>query len=186
MRRRFRFAAVALVMILGVPTAAEWLVSRTPEMESPPCQSCSSLYSSTGIETRDICDVPRGSNHSERIFRIRATFDNDAGSATLGGKECRRAVLTGLARPLRACTGSHKMLVMHSGLGTWYDGDVSVTVLGYYGVIGNPKSYHHGSEGFNIVCLEHTEPMGSTRRERTNYVLERLLGAFNSKAGEEE
>ena len=92
----------------------------------------------------------------------------------------------GLARPLRACTGTQKMLVMHSGLGTWYDGAVSVTVLGYYGIIGNPKSYHQGREGFNIVCLERVEPIGSTRRGRINYAQERLLGALNLAAGEEE
>jgi hypothetical protein len=120
------------------------------------------------------------------MFRIRATFENDAGNTTLGGSECKRTVPAGLARPLRACAGTRKMLVMHSGLGTWYDGAVSVTVLGYYGIIGNPKSYHHGKEGFNIVCLEHVEPIGSTLRGRINYAQERLLVALNLAAGEEE
>lgn len=179
MKLRSRFAAVALVMMLGIPTTAGWLVSRTPEMENPPCQSCSSLYSSTVIETGNVCDAPLGSNHSERIFRIRTTFENDAGDTTLGRKECRRAVLTGVTRSLRGCAGTQKMLVMHSGLGTWYDGAVSVTVLGYYGIIDNPRSYHHGREGFNIVCLERVEPIGSGRRGRINYAQERLLRALN-------
>jgi hypothetical protein len=182
MKLTARFAAAVLVLLLGIgiPAAAGWFVSRTPETENSPCQSCSSLYSSFAIQTWDICNIPPTSDHSDRLFRIRATFENDAGDTTLGlgDTECRRAVRAGLARPLSACVGTQKMLVMHSGLGTWYDGAVSVTVLGYFGLIENPKSYHRSREGFNIECLERVEPIGSTLRGRINYAQERLLVAL--------
>jgi hypothetical protein len=79
------------------------------------------------------------------------------------------ALKTGLDERSEACAGARKALTIYTGFETWYDSSAVVVVVGRGGRINNLKSYYQGIDGFNILCLEQVEPIGSGEAERKNY-----------------
>ena len=178
---KYRLAAALVTFIIGVivasAVAAVWKVSRIPQMEQRPCRSCAGLYASSEIPSIRICELK---NHLEdyrgKIVRVRAAFNHDAGQVDLLDDTCPGMALhAGLSDSCQSCVGARKALTIYSGLGTWYDSAARVVVLGRVGRLENPTLFDDDN-GFNIVCLERSEPIGSGRNERIKYTQGKLFG----------
>lgn len=85
---------------------------------------------------------------------------------------------TGLDQACESCMGARKALTIYTGFEEWYDSEAIVVVVGRIGTINNPRSYYHGEIGFNILCLEKVEPIGSGGAERRKYEKGWLGGTF--------
>lgn len=144
-------------------------------VEQPPCRSCSQIYSSSGsIPTLEFCEFAANpTRYNGQLVRVRALFTNDAAQTTLSPPEGQcpsaMAMRTGLDEQCEACEGARKALTIYSGFETWYDSRAIIVAVGRTGRINNPKSYYKGEDGFNIVCLESVEPIGTGEAERSKY-----------------
>src|SRR6266545_4420123 len=83
--------------------------------------------------------------------------------------ETHHVIRTGLNDSCEAGAGARKALTIYSGFETWYDSSAIVVMVGQAGRINNPKSFFHGDDGFNILCLERVEPIGSGESARRKY-----------------
>lgn len=146
-------------------------------LETPPCPNCSQVYSAAQIiPTIEFCQlVDNSARFANQMVRIKAAFIHDAGQTLLTApqEKCEgqthRSIKTGLDERCGACDGTRKALSIYTGFETWYDSRAIVVVVGRLGRINNPKSHYHGDDGFNILCLEQVEPIGSGAAERNQY-----------------
>ena len=67
---------------------------------------------------------------------------------------------------------------MYSGYQAWYDSDAEVAAVGRFERIEGEHNLNRGYDGFNILCLERVEPIGSGIRQRINYTIGRLASAM--------
>lgn len=173
-RRRILVALIAIVtfVILGLslfrPRSAD------VPLEQPPCKKCAAIYSATApIPTISICELAEnGTRYDNQLVRVKAIFVHDAGQTILRPEEgtCSHPGMnTGLDEKGEACEGTRKALSVYTGFETSYDSHAKVVVVGRVGQINNPRSHFRKGEGFNILCLEHVEPVGSGEAERRKY-----------------
>ncbi|HEY9402011.1 MAG TPA: hypothetical protein VIQ24_04920 [Pyrinomonadaceae bacterium] len=179
-RFKFKMPAAIITFTIGVALASAaasvWKISSV-ETEKPPCQSCSALYSSAEIPVVTICELKANpENFMNRVVRVRAVLHHDAGQVNLYDHTCGNdGVHAGLSNSFESCVGVRKALSIYSGFGTWYDSNANVVVVGSVGRLDNPTLFDDGKAGFNIVCLERAEPIGSGMSERIKYTVGELF-----------
>ena len=160
-RRTYKLTVALLTFAAGVALvwafASVWKLTRPPEFESPPCQSCAAFYSSGYIPNLSLCELAvNPERYVDKLVRVRAAFVHDAGQVNLRARECGETVgiHAGLSNSFGSCAGAHKVLTIYTGFGTWYDGTTNVVVVvGRVGRLENPTLFADGKLGFNIVCL---------------------------------
>ena len=176
-RFTLRILITLLTFVGGVAAASVWMVSRLGETEQPPCRSCASIYTSPEIPSVTVCELTAGpALYRGRMVRVKAMFYHDAGHVDLHDETCGGRVHAGLSNIYESCAGTRKALKMYSGFGTWYDSAASVVVVGSLGRLEDATLYDDGNDGFNLVCLEQAEPIGSGVWERIYYTVGELFG----------
>jgi len=183
-RFKYKRAAALVALAVIVITASVIIVdrkvssiTRIAELEQPPCKSCQGLYQESEIPSISICEVKTNLEHYRgKIFRVRADFHHDAGLVNLLDEGCPTVTIhAGLASSFESCVGARKALTIYSGFGTWYDSTAKVVVVGSVGRLENPTIFEDNA-GFNILCLEEAEPIGSGKLQRRKYAQGELLG----------
>jgi hypothetical protein len=181
---KYRVAALFVAFAIGIIAVSIVLVgrkvssiTRIAELEQPPCKSCMGFYQDSEIPGISICELKSDLEHYRgKIFRVRAAFHHDAGQVNLLDDACPTVALhAGLAKSFETCVGARKALTIYSGYGTWYDSTAKVVVVGSVGRLENPTLFEDNA-GFNILCLEKAEPIGSGALERRKYAEGELLG----------
>ncbi len=176
-RTAIRLIAALVSFFVGVSIATVWMYSRVRNMELPPCQSCAEIYSSSPeILTASVCEIVNNpERYANRTVRVQAMLHNDAGYIYLydESRPCgQNSILyVGLTEPLKSCEGTRKTLTVHSGIGTWYDGTVSITVVGRLGHIEEYRGFYDGENGFNVLCIERVSSVGSGMLGRIRYTI---------------
>jgi hypothetical protein len=174
-RRRVLVALIAIVMLVILGLSIFRPRSANVTLEQAPCTKCRAVYSASEIPTIAICELTDNlTRYDGKLVRLKAIFVHDAGQTYLRPEDgtCLQGgggMNTGLDERSEACDGARKALSVYTGFETWYDSRAKVVVIGRVGQINNPRSYFHKGEGFNILCLEHVEPIGSGEAERRKY-----------------
>lgn len=178
---KYRLAAALVTSVMGIlfvsAVAAVWSISRIAETEQPPCKSCAALYAESETPSISICELRDNFVfYRGKVVRVRAAFDHDAGQINLLDDACPGVALhSGLADVCQSCVGARKALAIYSGFGTWYDSRARVVILGKVGQLENP-AFFNDDNGFNIICVESVEPIGSSIRDRIRYTEGELFG----------
>ncbi len=167
-------ATVLVVIAIAWRVISAWNASYIAETEAPPCQKCSTFYSSTEIPTITLYELENNlEKFKGKVVRIRALFYHDAGQVNL--YDDRGKLHAGLSNSFESCAGTRKALTIYSGFATWYDSAAHVVVVGSVGHLENLTLFEDDA-GFNIMCLEKVEPDGSGLRERVKYTEGELFG----------
>ena len=180
-RLTLRILVALLTFAIGVAAASVWMVSRIAESEEPPCRSCSEIYTSSEISTVTFRELSANPGEFRgKLVRVEAIFHHDSGAISLRGERWAGpgAMYAGVAESRGACPGAWKALTVYSGYRTWYDSEADVVVVGRLERIDGEGDFYAGREGFNILCLERVEPIGSGIRQRVYYAIGRLAGAI--------
>jgi hypothetical protein len=183
---KFKYRVVAALVALAVVLIAASVIildrkvssiTRIAELEQPPCKSCQGFYQDSEIPSISICEAKSNlERYRGKILRVRAAFHHDAGLINLLDDACPNMRLhAGLSNLFESCIGARKALTIYSGLGTWYDSTAKVVAVGSVGRLENPTLFED-NDGFNILCLEKAEPIGSGKVERRKYAEGELLG----------
>src|SRR6266550_4353926 len=91
-RSKHKWAIAVIIFTLalvGASAGSVWHVSRVPNLEEPPCRSCSVSYSSTEIPTVALCDLTKNADRFRgKLVRVQAKFHHDAGLVSLIDDTC--------------------------------------------------------------------------------------------------
>src|SRR4051812_42976810 len=85
---KYKLAAALAIVLVVVAIAwrvvSAWNASYIAETESPPCQKCSALYSSTEIPTVTLDELENNLGRFKgKAVRVRTLFYHDAGQVNL-------------------------------------------------------------------------------------------------------
>lgn len=179
MRSLFLRVVVALLTFsVGLAVASVWAITSV-EQEVAPCDSFAAVYPANEIPNVTLCDIVSDpERYRERVVKLTATFYHDGGTVALGGRgDCAKQAYTfaGFAGFPASCAGNQKLLSIHTGYKTWYDGPpVDVVLIGRPGIIEDGNLYQ-GREGFNILCVEQVTPDGMGIWQRVYYTVGKVL-----------
>ena len=158
-----RVVVAFLTFSIGLAVASVWAVASV-EQDVAPCDSFAAAHADAAneIPTVTLCEIAADpERYRDRVVRRKATFRHDAGTVSLSEKgHCAgdASAYAGFAGFPASCAGNQKLLSIHSGYKTWYDGPpVDVVVVGRFGIIEEGNLYQ-GREGFNILCVEQVSP----------------------------
>ena len=177
MRRIAKVVAVMALVLFVVAAAVVIDSLRVVEQEQPPCYACAQTLNAVSAVT--VCELSNNlQKYVGKRIRVNAEFQNDAGQLFL--KESGCTIHAGFEKDRRACTGAWRKMQVASGFETWYDGSVSVSVVGFISTIPD-GNYYAGEDGFTVSCLEEvrTEP---TFSQRTRFAMGRLF-RLNGRTG---
>jgi hypothetical protein len=168
MVHRKRIMATGSAIIMAGVFALPFALSYVDDEARPPC-----TISSNGIveeQAHSVCELT-DRKLWDRPVQVSGTFYNDSSQLSLRGTGC--SMIVGLADPQQCCKGAWRRLQLVSGVGTWYDGDAEVTVIGRVATI-PAGNYYEGQGGFVISCIQQVRTNPSFR-ERINCSLHRLM-----------
>lgn len=171
-----RVVIALLTFGIGLAVASIWTITSV-DQEVAPCNSFAAVYPAAANEIPSVtlCEIVSDpERYRDRVVRLKAAFHHDAGTVSLGeAGNCAKSTHTyaGYADFPTSCAGNQKLLSIHSGYDTWYDGPpVGVVVVGRSGII-EDKNFYQGREGFNILCVEQVMPDGIGIRQRIYYTV---------------
>jgi hypothetical protein len=175
-----RVVVALLTFSIGLAVASVWAIISV-ERDAAPCNSFASFYAAAAdeIPTVTLCEIVSDpERYRDRVVRLKATFYHDAGTVSLGEKgNCAKSTHTyaGFAGFPASCAGNQKLLSIHSGYSTWYDGPpVDLVVVGRSGIV-NDGNFYQGREGFNILCVEQVTPDGMGIWQRIYYTVGKVV-----------
>jgi hypothetical protein len=111
--------------------------------------------------------------YADQLIRLEAMFVHDAGFTFLRNPfntSWEKSLHTGFGKDFIACAVTQKALTFHTGLDTWYDGEIQVTVIGKYGIIEDQRNFQTGRKGFTILCLEQVKPADTEKEISINTI----------------
>ena len=155
MMKKHRVLLLLLLSLLVLPTTVLAVIGFTSSGTAS-CQTC--LQANQRVLKVSFSELMLSpEKHRDQLIQVEAIFDHDAGYTFLRdpvNTNWQQSLPTGFGKDFVACPATQKVLAVHTGLGTWYDGVTFVTVIGKYGVIEDQRDFQTGQTGFTLMCLE--------------------------------